>query len=162
MIFGRALQDNLEGGRVIFIDPSLVDDFWRDAAQVQAHFSGFGINNIRHYLQTTQEFVTSAAYQQLDQVGIVFIDGYHSAEQARFDYEAFAPLMSPEGLALFHDSARVRRSRMYGEDEAYEHQVRLYMDELSRRQHMQVLDLPFASGVTLVRRIPEISNPAQG
>ncbi|MBT8420521.1 MAG: class I SAM-dependent methyltransferase [Gammaproteobacteria bacterium] len=57
MVLGKALSDNLEGGRVIFIDPSFVDDFWKDPEAVRAHFAGFGVNNIKHHLSTTQQFV---------------------------------------------------------------------------------------------------------
>ena len=38
LVFARALADNAEGGQLHFIDPSLVDDFWKDAAAVRAYF----------------------------------------------------------------------------------------------------------------------------
>jgi hypothetical protein len=47
---------------------------------------------------------------------------------------------------------------MYGVEKAYEHTVVHYMDELKRREDLQVFDLPFDSGVTLVRR----KSPAAG
>ena len=34
LVLGKASQDNVENGRVYFIDPSLVDDFWKDPARV--------------------------------------------------------------------------------------------------------------------------------
>jgi len=79
------LADNTEGGEVHFIDPSMVDDFWKDPATVKEHFEGFGVENIRHYLMTTQQFIEPEPYRALDEVGIVFIDGLHTEEQARFD-----------------------------------------------------------------------------
>src|SRR5207302_207272 len=82
-------------GHVYFLDPSLVDDFWKDPQAVQDYFAGFGLSNIRHFLMTTQQFVASEAYRSLGPVGIVFVDGYHSEEQARFDYEAFAGRLAP-------------------------------------------------------------------
>ena len=39
---GKALQDNLEPGELIFIDPSLADDFWADKEVVKAYFLSFG------------------------------------------------------------------------------------------------------------------------
>ena len=51
LIVGRALQDNLEGGEVTFIDPSLVDDFWQDAGAVSRYFARLSVRNIRHHLQ---------------------------------------------------------------------------------------------------------------
>ena len=112
LMFGRALADNSEGGEVCFIDPSFVDDFWKSSAAVDKFFADAGITNIRHVLMTTQEFVESEEYRTLGKVGIVFIDGYHSEEQARFDYEAFQDKLSPEGITLFHDSVRVRTSKI--------------------------------------------------
>jgi predicted O-methyltransferase YrrM len=114
LIFGKALADNSEGGQVWFIDPSIVDDFWKNSSAVQDFFGGFGVSNIEHFLMTTQQFVMSEKYGSMEEVGIVFVDGYHSEDQARFDYEAFQDRLSAEGIVLFHDSARVRASRMYG------------------------------------------------
>ena len=151
LMMGRALIDN-GAGKVIFIDPSLVDPFWREPDAVRAHFAKFGLSNIEHHCVTTQDFVKSAAYQNLGEVGLVFIDGYHSHEQARFDYEAFEPRLAARGVVLFHDSVRIRPSRIYGPDKVYEHRVRDYMLELRKDPKLQVFDLPFGDGLTLVRK----------
>jgi predicted O-methyltransferase YrrM len=150
------MTDILESGRVIFVDPSMVDDFWKDRKAVEAHFLRHGIRNVRHFLMTTQEFVESPAYVDLDQVDILFIDGYHSHEQARFDYEAFESRLSPQGVVLFHDSVRVRESRMYGPGKEYEHRVRYFIDELKEDRDLQVIDFPLSDGVTLVRKVTAI------
>src|SRR5579864_805485 len=65
LVFGKALADNVENGQVLFIDPSLVDDFWKDARAVQDYFAGLGVVNIRHFLMTTQQFTASEAYRAL-------------------------------------------------------------------------------------------------
>ena len=152
LVFGRALADNLENGQVYFIEPSLVDDFWKDAAAVAAHFADLGVTNVRHFLMTTQQFVGSDAYRTLGPVGIVFVDGYHSEEQARFDYESFEGRLAATGIALFHDSIWIRPSRMYGSDRIYEHRVKKFIDTLKQDPGLQVFDLPFFDGVTMVRR----------
>ena len=113
-----------------FIDPSLADDFWKDAAATQAHFRRFGLDNVRHHLHTTQEFVTTPEYASLTDIGLIFIDGYHTAEQARFDYEAFADRLAPRGIVLFHDSMILKPSGIYGPDRRYDVDVKHYMDEL--------------------------------
>src|SRR5262245_1136215 len=59
LVLARALAENSEGGQVYFIDPSLVDDFWKDAARVRDHFASYGVTNIQHFLMTTQQFVES-------------------------------------------------------------------------------------------------------
>ena len=153
LVFGKALQDNAESGSVWFIDPSFVDDFWSNPDRVQEHFASYGANNIHHFQLTTQEFVNSDAFAELGEVGIVFIDGYHTEEQVRFDYEAFATHVPSEGIILLHDSVTVSTSRIYGQDQAYERTVRYFVDSLKREPDLQVLDLPFANGLTLVRSL---------
>jgi predicted O-methyltransferase YrrM len=153
LVFGKALADNSEGGSVWFIDPSLVDDFWKDEVIVRNYFETFGVSNVRHFPLTTQAFVASEEYQSLSEVGIVFIDGYHSEEQARFDYQAFEARVPPEGIVLLHDSVDVSISRIYGPARAYERRVKYFVDSLKEDPRLQVLDLPFAHGLTLVRKI---------
>jgi predicted O-methyltransferase YrrM len=152
LVFGKALADNLENGQVYFIEPSLVDDFWKDAEAVTAHFAGLGVTNVRHFLMTTQQFVESDVYRTLGSVGIVFVDGYHSEEQARFDYESFERRLQATGFTLFHDSIRIRTSRMYGPDRLYEHRVKDFIDTLKQDPGLQVFDFPFFDGVTMVRK----------
>lgn len=153
LVIARACQDNRSPGEVTFIDPSLVDGFWRDPAATRAQFARFGIGNVRHHLATTQEFVRTEAYRALGEVGLLFVDGFHTAEQARFDYEAFAPLLGPRAVVLFHDSLNRRESRLYGADKAYRANVGDYLDELRRDPGLQLLDLPFGEGVTVLRRV---------
>lgn len=154
LVFGKALADNLENGLVYFIDPSLVDDFWKDEQAVRAHFAGFGVTNVRHFLMTTQQFVAAPAYRSLGPVGIVFVDGYHSQEQARFDYEAFEGRLAPDGIVLFHDSTRATTTRIYGAERVYQTSVHNFIDTLKKDGRLQVFDLPLFDGVTLVRREP--------
>jgi predicted O-methyltransferase YrrM len=137
---------------VLFIDPSLVDDFWRDPAQVSDWFARFGLDNLTHRLATTQEFAASAEHAGLGPVDLLFVDGLHTAEQARFDYEAFRGRLSPRSIVLFHDSMRDGQSHMYGVDKGYAVTVRELMDEYRRDPALQVLDLPFGTGLTLLRR----------
>jgi predicted O-methyltransferase YrrM len=153
LVIARALADNGAGGEVCFIDPSRVDDFWTDAGRVQRHWATHGLDNIRHHLCTTQAFVATAAYAALEDIGLLFVDGYHTADQARFDYEAFAGRLATGAFVLFHDSVGTRHStRMYGPDQAYDVDVSRYMAELRRDPALQLLDLPFGPGLTIMRR----------
>jgi len=151
LVLGRGLHDNTEGGEVTFIDPSLVDGFWEDPARTKEWFNGFDLDNIRHYQMTTQEFAVSEHNRALRDIGLLFVDGYHSAEQARFDHTTFADRLTADAMVLFHDSVATRPSARYGHDRIYEHTVKHYIDDLRRRTDLQVMDFPFASGVTLVR-----------
>lgn len=152
LVVGRAFQDNLEEGRVTFLDPSMVDDFWTDPPSVRAHFERFGVSNVRHFRMTTQDFVGTEEYAGLGEIGLLFVDGYHTAEQARFDWDAFEGRLGPFGIALFHDSMVRRESTIYGADRAYRMTVGHLMDELRLDAGLQVLDLPFGTGLTLVRK----------
>jgi hypothetical protein len=38
MLLAKGMKDNLNGGKLIFIDPSLVDDFWSDDSVVKRYF----------------------------------------------------------------------------------------------------------------------------
>jgi len=152
LVIAKALADNGEGGTVALIEPSLVDDFWKDPAAVRRWFAEFGVGNIEHYAMTTQQFAASGAFGVLSGVGLLFIDGYHSFEQARFDYESFRGKLAGEAWVLFHDSVRVRASGIYGKDRVYEHRVKDFVDLLKRDPALQIVDLPLGDGVTLVRR----------
>lgn len=154
LLLGKALQDARQDGRVLFIDPSLVDDFWREPARTQAWFARFGVHNVEHHAQTTQDFVRSPRHAGLGPVGLLFVDGMHTAEQARFDHEAFAPLLEAGAPVLFHDGVRRRISRCYGPGREYEHTVVDYIDELRRRPELEVCTVEQGSGVVLVRGRP--------
>jgi predicted O-methyltransferase YrrM len=158
MIIARACQENREPGTVTFIDPSFVDDFWREPARTRAWFQEFGLTNIEHQLATTQDFIKMPAYERLSDVGLLFVDGYHTAEQARFDHEAFAGKLSPRAVVLFHDSMIDRTSTIYGKDVPYQMSVVDYMTELKRDSGLQLLDLPFGTGLTVMRRIGDDSD----
>jgi hypothetical protein len=153
-VIGRALADNLEQGNVLFIDPSLVDDFWCDQERVERHFAALGVMNVWHLRMTTQQFVVSPDYRDLGEVGIVMIDGHHTAEQARFDYLALLPKLSADGIVLFHDSVRRFWSPIYGKDRLYEHTVCVLIDRLRETAGLEVFSLPFDGGLTLVSGRP--------
>ena len=154
LVIGKALQDNLERGELIFIDPSLADDFWTNADAVRTYFQSFGARNIRHFRMTTQEFVATDHYRKLGEIGLVFIDGRHTEEQARFDYDAFEKFLAPRGFVVLHDSMVVRDDKVYGSENAYPMTVKSFVDRLKRDPSLQLLDVPFGStGMTLLRKL---------
>jgi hypothetical protein len=154
-VIGKALADNLEGGEVLFIDPSLADGFWADAASVDQYFHDQGVDNVRHFCGTTQEYVKSEAYHNLTGIGLLMVDGYNTADQARFDYLAFLDKLTESAVVLFHDSIVPKQSKFYGDDKAYRHNVYCLMDRLRKTPGLEVLNLPFGAGLTLVRGRPD-------
>jgi predicted O-methyltransferase YrrM len=151
-VFARGLADNQEAGEVLFIDPSFVDNFWADADAVRRHFDDLGAARVRHVRATTREFVESEAYRELASVGVVFIDGHHSYEQTRYDFDAFEPKLAPDGVILLHDSARADVSLMYGDGAAYAYGVKYLVDDLRLRPDLTVFEFTAAPGVALVGR----------
>lgn len=162
MVIAKALADNDEPGEVVFVDPGLVDDHWHDPVEVAAWFARFGLDNIRHHRMTTQAFVASEARATVGELGLLFVDGWHTAEQARFDHLAFADQVAPRGLVLFHDSMARRRSTIYGEGDAYDMTVGDYVATLADDPTLQVLDLPYGTGLTLVRRSSRVEPLLEG
>ena len=149
MLIGQAIQDANSNGKLIFIDPSFVDGQWKD--DVTAYFQGFGVNCVSHYCQTSEDFLASHRLTA-NSVDLLFIDGYHTAEQCRLEYEGFTPLLAPGAMTLFHDSASHTISKIYGQDRKYEHTVWRYIEELKRDPGLEVTNVEIAKGVALVRR----------
>lgn len=148
ILLGKAAQENKTVGRVTFIDPGMVDDFWQNAEKVENHFADFGLRGIvRHHLCTTEQFVLSEAYEKLPNIGLLFVDGYHTADQARFDHHSFK--LKLFGPAVFHDSHSRVHSRMY-KDAPYHHSVHEYISELRASPDWDVLSVSLDQGVSIV------------
>lgn len=154
-IIAKSLLDNAESGEVIFIDPSYVNEFWSDPAEVGAHFQRLGTPNVRHFRHTTQDFTATQAYAELSDVGLLMIDGLHTAEQARVDYLAFLNKLTANAVTLFHDSVRPKISPIYGPDNLYTHTVCRFMARLKQTPGLELFTLPFDDGVTMVQGQPE-------
>lgn len=149
MLMARALQDAGRGGELIFIDPSMADGQWR--GDVDGYFAGYGITCIRHYCETSQEFL-AAGRLDLGSIDLLFIDGYHTEEQCRLEFEGFWPLLSERAVSLFHDSSSRIVSKIYGPEKRYEHTVWRFVDELRARPDLEVVNLEIAQGVAMVKR----------
>ena len=37
-------------------------------------------------------------------IGLIFIDGDHSYEAVKFDFDRFSPWLTPSGIVVFHDA----------------------------------------------------------
>jgi predicted O-methyltransferase YrrM len=151
MLIAKGMIDNLKSGELIFIDPSMVDDFWKDESIVSSYFNEWGLSNIKHYKMTTQEFKESEIYKNLGKIDILFVDGLHTYDQAKFDHQTFEPFLSDKSICFFHDSIESYESDIYGDDNKYEYSVNRYMSELKNLGY-QVLDIPFEFGLSIVRK----------
>lgn len=154
LVLGKAQQDNGIGGRVMFIDPSLADNFWKDAARVKRYFKAFELDCVDHYCETTESFSKNAAFASLGEIGLLYIDGYHSFAQVKYDYELFESKLLPNAVTFLHDSAHTSVTEIYGSKKAYLSEVPRFVEELRARSDLQVFDCHLASGVAMVSRIP--------
>ncbi len=159
LMVARGLSDNLEGGECLFVDPSLWDDFWRDPVRVDEYFRRYGISNIRHIRSTTQEFVESDDFRCLSDIGLLFLDGLHTAEQTRFEFAAFERKLAPNGVVLFHNTMTLGPNTYNGLDGYYISDVTFFIDELRALPAYEVFDFPrleepgtLSTGLTMVRR----------
>lgn len=152
IILGQALKDNNNKGKLIFIDPSLADNFWNNKKQTLAWFKKFGLTNIEHQHMTTQDFIQTKTYKNLNNIGMLFIDGFHSAYQAEFDFDAFKDKLSANGAVFFHDSVRKFTSSIYGKDNLYTHDVYKFIKKIKKLKQYQCIDFFEGSGVTLVKK----------
>lgn len=155
IVIAKGIQDNGGGGRVTFIDPSYADDFWKSDAHVAEYFAGFGLHNVDHVLMTTQEFCKTDSYYSMSDIGLLFIDGYHTYQHAKGDYGAFIGKLSEEGMVLCHDSAYFGISRVYGEEGKYLRGVPNFVEELRADDEMQVFDFHFDEGAALISKRPK-------
>lgn len=152
LLIGQAIQENNNAGRVLFIDPSFVDNHWKDGGATQ-HFASFGVTCIEHLQQTSQEVISDPNFSQL-KVDLLFIDGLHTEEQCRMEFEAFSQTLTPGAITLFHDSRSRIVSDIYGKEKIYTHTTWRYIEELRSRSDLQVFDLAIDQGITLVQHTP--------
>lgn len=94
-----------------------------------------------HLMTSAQAAATVFAEGGLD---YVHIDGDHTYEGCRSDFEAFAPLLSPGGTLTLHDTAY---------HHTYDHcGVQRVVEELRRDDRYDVVDFPaWGAGVAIVR-----------
>lgn len=109
----RAMQDN-DRGKVLFVDPSYSGNghpgwsgrgLWSDPAQVATRIASFGLSGwVTHLKSTSREAFPEVRKIIGDRsLGLVIIDGDHTAEQSMEDFQLYSSLVE-DGFVLFHDS----------------------------------------------------------
>lgn len=149
ILMGQALQDAGSDGNLIFIDPSLVDSQWHSG--VDKYFAEFGIHCIQHFAETSQQFLEADRLEP-QSIDLLFIDGYHSYESCRFEFEEFTPFLSRNAVTMFHDSTCRKDSSIYGKDKRYTRSVWRYINDLRARPELEVLNLEIGQGIAIVKR----------
>ena len=102
---GLALREN-GAGRLYAIDPHR-ETAWNDSDSKDTYRAL--LRNIRrlglaHYVEVIRRDSAEAAREWTRPIDLLFIDGDHSHEGVRRDWEAFVRFVAPFGLVVFHDT----------------------------------------------------------
>jgi predicted O-methyltransferase YrrM len=101
----RALRENL-GGRLYAIDPHQ-STAWNDAGEPQTlralerNLRAVGARGFVEIIRAPSPEVGRSWHRPID---LLFIDGDHSYEGVRLDWELFSPHLTRFGVAIFHDT----------------------------------------------------------
>ena len=95
-------------GQVFAVDPHQVND-WTDVgvgssteAFLRDRVSRYDFDDWCTIMRMTSEEAARHWHRNID---LLFIDGDHSLEGVRRDFELFQPWLSPQALVVFHDTA---------------------------------------------------------
>ena len=151
-MIGSAMKAN-DSGMLYAIDPHSVTK-WNDGTLVdtypviRANVAKLGLEK---YVTIERKTSEEAAKDWKLKVDMIFIDGDHSYEGVKRDWELFLPHLSPFSIAVFHDTIwevgevdeQYRRSDMG---------VPKFVDEL-RQQGYPVVTSPRNCGVSIVQPV---------
>lgn len=148
-LIALALRENGRG-RLHAIDPHTNND-WSDRHSVNSRDaleSNLDRVGVRDFVEVRQQYSTDAAKGWTAPIDLLFIDGDHSYEGVRRDWDLFSPFVSPFGIVLFHDTLwDLQPDAERGRGNIG---VPRFVDEL-RREGYPVLTLSRDFGLTLVQ-----------
>lgn len=103
---GAALKDN-GGGKLVAIDPHC-PTAWNDTGAVDS-FSTMQSNlrraRVQDFVEIRRQFSSQAAGGWELPIDFLFLDGDHTYEGVKRDWEAFSPFVTKSGIVVFHDTA---------------------------------------------------------
>lgn len=153
------LRDNACGA-LTFVDPSYSlatqgplktiggAAFWNDLQKVREHFDRFGVADVvTHHKLTSEDFFAQYESLGLPPIDLAFIDGNHSYAHVLHDVVQSVRRGHKNSYLLLHDTHIYLR-------EALRHAgvKRLLKRKIApRKDAFELVDLPFSSGVALVR-----------
>jgi predicted O-methyltransferase YrrM len=149
---GLALKQNGRG-RLYAIDPHTATT-WNDGASpdtlrvMQRNLRIFGV---QEFVTIVREHSQDAAAGWTRPIDLLFIDGDHSYDGVRRDWELFSPHVRPMGVVVLHDTLWA----LAGEESAWRRDdmgVPRFVDEL-RREGYPVVTLDRHHGISLIQPI---------
>lgn len=138
------LVDN-QKGTCHFIDPGKVDGHWHDPQNVEHLAQRFNLGHRwKHQRKTSQEVIAQNSIP--DTIDLLLIDGDHSYDGVKFDFDHFGSRVRPGGLILLHDSINEGRGFTPWE-------VKAFLEaEVYTRPEYEPFTFPLSAGLTLVRK----------
>jgi SAM-dependent methyltransferase len=133
-------------GRCFFVDPGKVDGHWHDPANVERLRRRFGLGERWvHVHATTRDALDRDLLPE--RIDLLLIDGDHSYDAVKLDFERLGSRVPTGGLILLHDA------EVEGEGGFTPWEVgRFLRAEVYSRPEYETLVLPFAAGLALVRK----------
>jgi len=107
------LEENNTEAKVFFIDPSYSvarnDDkhyygigHWDDKNKVHKQWKKYGVDDvITHYKMTSQDFLNHKKCPK--SIDLLYVDGDHSYEGIKHDFNKYYPLLNKDALVIAHD-----------------------------------------------------------
>jgi hypothetical protein len=148
---GMALKEN-GVGKLYAIDPHTKTE-WNDTDSVDTYeilkgnVNALGLDGVVEILRNTSDNVANDWNRGID---ILFIDGDHSYEGAKRDWDLFSPFVKPFGSVIFHDTLwDLKPDPKYARSDMG---VPRLVDEL-REQGYPVITLDQDFGVSLVQPV---------
>ncbi|MGA3006274.1 MAG: class I SAM-dependent methyltransferase [Opitutaceae bacterium] len=102
---GLALRENVRG-QLYAVDPHLPTD-WNDVDAVESLpvlKRNLRLCGLEAYVQIVRATSQEAARNWNQPIDLLFIDGDHTYDGAKNDWDLFSPFLRPFGVAVFHDA----------------------------------------------------------
>lgn len=147
---GIALTENARG-RLYAIDPHRPTD-WNDANSSTGTFEAFRANvaalGLSEHVTIVRSTSEEAARAWQTPIDLLFIDGDHSYDGVKRDWDLFVPYVNPFGIVVFHDTAW--EMGHYRGEARHDMGVPRFVDEL-REAGYPVVTIERDYGVSLVQ-----------
>ena len=146
---GRALKEN-GGGKLYAIDPHTRTD-WNDVASVdtlQEIRRNVSALKLQNQVEIVRDMSADVARRWNLPIDMLFIDGDHSYEGVKRDWDLFSPFVTQFGVVVFHDTIwELRPDPRYSREDMG---VPAFVEEL-RREGYPVITLDRDFGVSVVQ-----------
>lgn len=148
VVLGLACQDNRKGvvdfvdAGLDFsnIDPLLGDGFWKKVDSDKYFSKLVDPRHINSYVITTQEYAKKFPKRRY---GYIYLDGDHTYQGVKKDYQLFWPKLELGGFLVFHDVLGKGKKVKFG--------VKRFWEELSGKDKI-IIPFPPVSGLGILQK----------